>query len=130
MATLRYNPGMSFRMVSVFLLLALLHAADPAVEQARKKIADKKYDEAISSLEAAHKAKPKSSEVQKALADAYVAKADSFMYNDALPPRQKYPAALKAYRQAVAYDNDNKKAKEGVTTIEGIYKSMGRPVPQ
>jgi tetratricopeptide (TPR) repeat protein len=117
-------------MVSVFLLGALLYAADPAVEQARKKIADKKYDEAISSLEAAHKAKPKSVEVQKALGDAYVAKADSFMYNDALPPRQKYPTALKAYRQALAYDSDNKKAKEGVSTIEGIYKSMGRPVPQ
>jgi tetratricopeptide (TPR) repeat protein len=122
-----------FRISSVALMLTLagaLFAADPAVEKARKEIAAKKYDEAITALEAAHKKNPKSAEVTKALADAYLAKGDSFMYNDQLPPRMKYPTALKAYRQVLVYDKTNKKAQTQIATIEGIYKSMGRPVPQ
>lgn len=108
----------------------ILGAADSAVEGARKKITEKKYDEAITLLETAHKAKPQSAELKKALGDAYLAKGDSFMYNDALPPRMKYPTALRAYREVLKYDKENKKAKQGIATIEGIYKSMGRPVPQ
>jgi tetratricopeptide (TPR) repeat protein len=104
-------------------------AADATVDQAKKLIAEKKYDEAISQLETAYKAKPQP-EVKKTLAEAYLAKGDSFMYNDNVPPRMKYPTALKAYREVLKYDANNKKAKDNVTTIEGIYKQMGRPIPQ
>jgi tetratricopeptide (TPR) repeat protein len=107
-----------------------LLAADPVVEKARKDVAAKKYDDAITALEAAHKKNPKSAEVNKAQTEALVAKGDSFMYNEALPPRMKYPSALKAYRQALVYDKENKKARTQIATIEGIYKSMGRPIPQ
>lgn len=106
-----------------------LIAADPAVEQARKKVADKKYDEAIAQLEGANKAKP-SAEVKKALVDAYLAKGDFFMNDPGTPPRVKYPTALRSYREVLKYDKDNAKAKQNIATIEGIYKSMGRPVPQ
>ena len=98
--------------------------------ESKKIVAAKKYDEAIATLEKAHKAQPKSVEVRNALAGAYLGQGDSFMYNDALPPRMKYPQALKAYRKVLEYDKTNKKAQEGIATIEGIYKSMGRPVPQ
>lgn len=107
-----------------------LWAADPAVEKARKDVAAKKYDEAVTALEAAHKKNPKSAEVKTALVDALLAKGDSFMYNDAVPPRVKYPTALRAYREVLKYDKTNKKATTNIATIEGIYKSMGRPVPQ
>ena len=117
-----------YSIVLVIALTGALMAAD-AVAEARKKVADKKYDEAIAQLEAEHKTKPRA-EVKKALAETYLAKADSFMYNDALPPRTKYPTALRAYREVLKYDKDNKKAQQGIATIEGIYKSMGRPVPQ
>lgn len=110
-------------------LASALLAANPAVDQARKKIADKKYDEAITQLEAAYKAKP-DADVKKALADANLAKADAFMADQAAPPRVKYPTALRAYREVLKYDKDNAKAKQNIATIEGIYKSMGRPVPQ
>ncbi len=117
--------------VAITLALAgALLAADPVVEKARKDLADKKFDEAITALEAAQKKNPKSAEVTKALADAYLAKGDSFMYNDAVPPRMKYPTALRAYRQVLVYDKANKKAQTQIATIENIYKSMGRPVPQ
>jgi tetratricopeptide (TPR) repeat protein len=106
-----------------------LLAADGVVTEAKKKLADKKYDEAIAQLETAYKAKPQP-DVKKALVEANLEKADSFMNNAAVPPRVKYPTALKAYREVLKYDKDNKKAKENIDTIEGIYKSMGRPVPQ
>jgi hypothetical protein len=110
-------------------IVSALFAADPAVEQARKKIADKKWDEAILQLEGANKTKP-SPEVKKALIDAHLAKADFFMNDQATPPRVKYPTALRNYRDVLKYDKDNAKAKQNIATIEGIYKSMGRPVPQ
>jgi tetratricopeptide (TPR) repeat protein len=117
--------------VAILLTIATaLLAADPAVDQARKHLAAKKYDEAISVLDPAYKKNPKNAEVSKALADVWLAKGDSFMYNDQLPPRMKYPPALKAYREVLTYDKGNKKAQENIATIEGIYKSMGRPVPQ
>jgi hypothetical protein len=81
-------------------------------------------------LEPALKAKPKSVEVSKTLSEAYTGKADVTMNDAALPPRQKYPDALRAFRKAVELDKENKKAKEGAEMIEGIYKQMGRPVPQ
>lgn len=111
-------------------LAASLFAADAAVEKAKKQIAEKKYDEAITALETAHKANSKSAEIKKALADAYLGKGDSMMYNESLPPRMKYPGALKAYRSVLTYDANNAKAKQNIATIEGIYKSMGRPIPQ
>ena len=111
-------------------LATALWAANPALQESKKLIAAKKYDEAITALEKAQKAEPKSAEVQKTFAEAYLAQGDSFMYNDALPPRMKYPQALRAYRKVLDYDKANKKAQSGIATIEGIYKSMGRPVPQ
>ncbi len=113
----------------IFALSFSLLAADSVVEQARKKVAEKKYDEAISQLETANKAKP-AADLKKALADANMAKADAFMNDPAAPPRVKYTTALRSYREVLKYDKTNKKAQENISTIEGIYKSMGRPIPQ
>ncbi len=118
------------RVALALVFAGVLLAADPVVEKARKDVAAKKYDDAITALEAAHKKNPKSAEVRKALAEALVAKGDSFMYNEQMPPRMKYPSALRAYRQVLTYDKENKKAQTQIATIENIYKSMGRPIPQ
>lgn len=115
------------------LLLAaasLLAAANSKVDEARSKIKDGKFEDAIALLEAEHKAQPKSGEVRLALAGAQVAFGESLMNNAQLPPFRKYPAALKQFRQALEIDKDNKKAKENIALIEGIYKSMGREVPK
>ena len=127
----RYTLNMNLIKPALGLALGLaLFAAEPVVTQARKQIAEKKYDEAITALEAANKANPKSAEVKSTLVDALLAKADSIMSDDSAPPRTKYPTALRTYRQVLTVDKDNKKAQSNITTIEGIYKSMGRPIPQ
>jgi hypothetical protein len=121
---------MSIRNVILGVTMAsALLAANPAGEEARKMIADKKWDEGIAQLDKAYKSTP-SAEVKKALADAHLAKADFFMNDQATPPRVKYPTALREYRNVLKYDKENAKAKQNIATIEGIYKSMGRPVPQ
>ena len=108
----------------------MMWAAGTDVQEAKKLIAAKKYTEAIVALEKAQKAQPKSAEVQKAFADAYVGQGDALMNDASLAPRMKYPPALKAYRKALEYDKTNKQAQTQISTIEGIYKQMGRPIPQ
>ena len=109
--------------------IAVAMLAADTLADARKMLAGKKYDEAIALLESANKTKS-TPEVKKALAEANLAKGDAFMADNAVAPRVKYPTALRAYREALKYDKDNKKAQQNIATIEGIYKSMGRPVPQ
>lgn len=125
-----YDGVMKIRALLIAAAFAITaFAADPVVESAHKKIAEKKYDEAITELETSYKAKPKP-EVKKALAEANLAKADAFMNDDAAPPRIRYTTALRSYRETLKYDPQNKKAQENIATIEGMYKQMGRPIPQ
>src|SRR2546423_1653769 len=64
---------------------------------------------------------------KKAAADAYLARAN--VYWAAGQPRL-YKYALADFRQVLKYDPDNDEAKQKIDTIEGIYKSMGRPIPE
>lgn len=112
------------------LCAGIMLAANAKVDQAKAKVKEGKYEEAIALLETEQKAQPKNTEVKSALAQAHVAFGDSLMNNAQLPPFRKYPGALKQFRAALTYEPENKKAKENIALIEGIYKSMGRPVPQ
>jgi tetratricopeptide (TPR) repeat protein len=109
----------------------LLLALDPKLQKAvEAKINDKKFDEAIAMLDAAHKQTPKDAGLVGALANAHLKFGDSYMYNDQLPPRQKYPNALREYRIVLEYDKTNAAARKNVAMIENIYNSMGRPIPK
>jgi hypothetical protein len=68
--------------------------------------------------------------VKPALSLAYLAYGEDWMYKKGVPPFERYPAALRNFRKAIDADPSNRKAKDHVNTLEGIYKSMGRPVPQ
>lgn len=107
-------------------LLAIGMAASPA-DEARQLVKNGKFDEAIALLE---KAPAKDAAVTKAKVDTHLAYGDFFMFNQEMRPMQKYPGALKQYRRVLELDKNNAKAKENIATIEGIYKSMGRPIPQ
>lgn len=66
---------------------------------------------------------------KKVLAVAYAARGTFRMNDDKAGPRVKYRAALDDYRTALKADPANAEAKTNKEQIEGIYKSMGRPVP-
>jgi len=110
---------------------SLLLALDPKLQKAAEaKINDKKFDEAVAMLDAAYKQTPKDPALLKALANAHLKFGDSYMYSEQLPPMQKYPNALRQYRQVLVYDKTNAVAKKNVDMIESIYNSMGRPIPK
>jgi len=62
-----------------------------------------------------------------AAADAYLARGN--VYWSAGQPRL-YKYALADFRQVLKYDPDNDEARQKIDTIEGIYRSMGRPIPE
>ena len=118
-----------------FLFAALLGAMslfafDVVTDAAKKKITAGKYDEAVADLDAAYQKNPKSAELKKALAGAHFAQGNATMTNADLPPMRKYPASLRAFRKVLELDPTHTQAKANIKTIEDIYKSMGRPVPQ
>lgn len=56
--------------------------------------------------------------------------ADLYMNAPGLAPKDKYPHALKYYREVLKVDPKNKHAKESADLIVAIYKSLGKPVPK
>jgi tetratricopeptide (TPR) repeat protein len=118
------------RLLVTFAVAASLLAQPKVITDAKAKSKAGKHEEAVTMLEDALKANAKDAAVKKALADAYMAQGDFYMYNEQLPPFRKYPAALRSYRKTVEHDAKNETAKKNIATIEGIYKSMGRPIPQ
>ena len=78
---------------------------------------------------AAYKSNP-SATAKKKLVDLTVDLASKTMDCSDLTPHEKYPAALRLYRQALALDPSNPDAKAAADTIVLIYKQMGLPVPK
>ena len=110
---------------------SLLALEPTVVTEAKAMTKAGKHPEAVAALEGALKTSPKDAvAIKAALTDANMALGDFNMFNEQMPPFRKYPAALRAYRQVLTYDKANKKAATNIKTIEDIYKSMGRPVPQ
>jgi hypothetical protein len=67
---------------------------------------------------------------KEALIAAYVEFGDYMQYTSNVSPRQgKYYRALVEYRHARDLDPDNVKVQGEIDQIEGIYRSMGRPIP-
>jgi tetratricopeptide (TPR) repeat protein len=64
---------------------------------------------------------------RKAAADAYIARGNVY-FNAGQPRLYKY--ALADFKQAVRYDPQNDEAREKIKTIEDIYASLGRPIPE
>ena len=88
-----------------------------------------KFDEGMTLLEAIAKVSPNDPALKQSLISGHMKFANYYMYNDSLPPKIKYPNALKHYRAVLKLDATNVSAKENADMIIGIYKSMGREVP-
>lgn len=56
--------------------------------------------------------------------------ANAYMYSPDMPPKVKYPSALKHYRATLKLYPALSEAKEGADTIVSIYQGMGRKVPE
>jgi len=74
--------------------------------------------------------KSSDTKLKSAYVNATVDYATKTMYANSLDPKQKYPGALKLYREALKVDPSNADAGRNKDMIESIYKQMGRPIPQ
>jgi hypothetical protein len=80
-------------------------------------------------LDAQYKKKP-NAKTKPQLAEAWYQYGHARMYDNGLSPRSKYRPALAAFRTALKYNPNHKKAKADKEMIENIYRQMGMPVPQ
>lgn len=62
--------------------------------------------------------------------EATLTLANAYMYSPDLLPKDKYPEALKRYREAVKLYPGLDEARQGAETIVSIYRGMGREVPE
>ena len=105
--------------------------ADPAkIDEAAKLIANKDFEKGIALIDDLGKASPSDEVVKKEQVDAHMKYANFLMYESLLPPKEKYPSALRQYRFVATIDPTNSEAKENINLIEGIYSQMGRPIPE
>lgn len=86
--------------------------------------------EELVKLEKAFDADPKNDETKKKLVEATYEFGNKVMLDENLPPRVKYPTALKMYKRVLEIDPTHQKAANDKKTIEDIYASLGRPIPQ
>ena len=91
----------------------------------------------ISALEKSYKAakavsvkKPKDAKKRAAYIKATNAYAYKVMTAASLAPKDKYPIALRLYRESQKVDPTDKDSKKWLKGIEDIYRSMGRPIPK
>ena len=78
---------------------------------------------------AAHAKNSRDKKAKSAYVEATVTYGNAVMMSPNLVPKDKYPQALKLFREALKVDPGHKRAKANKTMIEDIYKSMGRPIP-
>ncbi|HTR82197.1 MAG TPA: hypothetical protein VMM58_11260 [Bacteroidota bacterium] len=105
--------------------------ADPAkLDEVAKLIGAKNFDKGVPMIDEMAKESPSDPAVKKAQIDAHMQYANYFMYESTLPPKEKYPSALRQYRLVASIDPTNTEAQQNINLIEGIYNQMGRPIPQ
>lgn len=100
------------------------------LKQANALIEQGEYEQGIEQLEALAKTSPEDEALKLSLISAHMKYAWYFMDNDTIPPRVKYPNALKHYRAVLKLDPNNKNAQDNANQIIEIYKMMGREVPE
>lgn len=109
-------------------LLALLAAfAAPSFGQSPAELAG--YEKAYQAAKKNLSAKPKDKKSKAAFIVAGDRYATATMTAPSLPPKVKYRAALRLYREVLKVDPTNHEAKNNSDMIVSIYKQMRRPVP-
>jgi hypothetical protein len=84
----------------------------------------------VEQLESAYQQSPADAGVKARLIATKYDYATALMADPQVRPMEKYPTALKAFKEILAMEPEHAKAAEQKQVIEDIYRSMGRPVPQ
>ena len=119
----------------LFIMLIFVGCAEKKVDvaqltKANELVAAGNFEQGVATLDELAKTSPNDDALKQARIEGHLIFERYFMFNDSLPPKQKYGPALKEYRAVVAIDPKNSDAQNSIALIEGIYKEMGRPIPQ
>lgn len=122
---------------SIWVLLCVFCLAAGASAQFMSKAEIKAETTKIAALEKSYKAAktasvktPKDAKKRAAYLKATNAYAYKVMTAASLAPRDKYPVALRLYRESQKVSPADKDSKKWIKGIEDIYRSMGRPIPK
>ncbi|MDP1677188.1 MAG: hypothetical protein Q8L88_10020 [Bacteroidota bacterium] len=126
---------MRYSVIVIAVLALLIGCAEPKADaeklnHANALVNTAQFEEGIKQLEEIQKKSPNDIALQQSLVSAYIKFGHFYLNNDTLAPKVKYPTALKYYRAALKIDPNNKDAEDNANLIIGIYKDMGRPVPE
>ena len=117
--------------IVVLLAACCLGLAQKGNAEVQKEIAQlQKLEKNYLAAKAGHTKAPKDAKKKKLYADASTDYGYAVMLTQTIAPRAKYPKALKLFRETLKVDPKHAKAKKWSTTIEDIYRSMGRPIPK
>lgn len=115
--------------VSVFAQGA--HGTANAEQAKAEKAKLAKHETAYQKAKRAYEADPKRpADKRKALVEAAVQFGATTMVSPVLTSQVKYPKALRLFREALKLDPKHARATEYRDLIEGIYRSMGKPIPK
>lgn len=115
---------------SLLILVSAIGAAALAQPSSAEHTKLAKLEQAYKTSKVSFTKKPKDPKVRKAYVAATVSFGTATMLAGSLPPCQKYPTALRLYREALKVDPKNKEALDNKKQIESIYESMGKPIPK
>ncbi|HEY3783253.1 MAG TPA: hypothetical protein VGL56_19410 [Fimbriimonadaceae bacterium] len=115
--------------LSVFVLASLGMAQGPTKQEKQELATLAKMQKDRDAVKAKFDKHPKDPALKGKFVKINDALANATMTCDALTPHQKYAGALKLYRVSLKTDPRDPEADKWVREIEGIYKSMHRPIP-
>jgi len=101
-------------------------AMAPANDKRQLAAMEKAYNSAKTAM--AHH--PKDAAARKAYIVATDRYATYSMTTEVLTPHQRYPLALRLYREVLKIDPTNHEASNNSEMIISVYKSMHRPIPK
>ena len=116
--------------VTIFMLATVAQFAQATITEAQEKAQITKLSKKMNASKAAFEKDKKNNKLKASYIKDAMAVADMTLEALYLSPKQKYPASLRLYRAVLKLDSKHKAANEKKNLIEGIYKSMGRPVPK
>ncbi|MBS1705952.1 MAG: hypothetical protein JST40_08765 [Armatimonadetes bacterium] len=125
-----FRPAASLIVVAMLASVATAQHSSGDASLARKKAELAQAEKTYKATKAAYLKKPKDAKLKSAYVKATVTFGTTTMNSPTLTPKDKYPKALKLYREALKVDPNNKEAKNNAELIESIYKQMGRPIPK
>ena len=98
------------------------------IEQVQFLVDNNRFEEALEILRAEEGSDP---QMQAALRDTHFLYGEWLMYHaETVEMNVRMPRALEHFRRVLELEPENEAAQANIEQIEGVYRSMGRPVPE